>query len=321
MINLMRQLRVYHFSFDVCATEMISFGVQPGAQLRGAIYNALSQHFCSERGFEHIPGHQSRCPVCWLLATEAPDNDRGRDLPRPFILNPPLKEQVIQRGEMFSFGVTLIGDAVKTFPYLIRAVETVGCDGVGRGRGRFSIQAISAVNPLTSETISLLDGKQFTGIPDVPITNDQVKVAATYLPHDRVTLRFLTPLRIGENDRLAREPHLGVLLRRLVDRCQVMVEYFSGNATPADRNVWKMTQEHLGDLGNQAHLIANRTHWLDVHSGSRRRGTTSPIGGLVGSATWTGNLKDVIPWLLWGQSLHVGKSTVKGNGWFLIERQ
>ena len=101
-------LRVYCFTITAVAAERIEFGLQPGAQLRGAIYNALLGHFCSETGFEQTEGHQDRCPVCWLLATENKNNERGRDLPRPFLLQPPLKVSV-EIGDSFQFEMRFIG--------------------------------------------------------------------------------------------------------------------------------------------------------------------------------------------------------------------
>jgi hypothetical protein len=33
---------------------------------------------------------------------------------------------------------------------------------------------------------------------------------------------------------------------------------------------------------------------------------------------WEGDVTRLRPWLLWGQSLHVGKDAVKGNGWYQV---
>jgi hypothetical protein len=44
-----------------------------------------------------------------------------------------------------------------------------------------------------------------------------------------------------------------------------------------------------------------------------------PIGGIVGKATFVGNLGPFRELLVWGELIHVGKSCVKGNGWYVIE--
>ncbi len=322
MLELMEGLRVHHFQIVLRAREVVSFGPQPGAQLRGALYNALSRQFCSETGYEHTPGHQTRCPVCWLLATEDPSGERGRDLPRPLIIEPPLKPGVIKADEIIAFGISLVGNrAFETLPFLIRAVESAGHDGVGIGRGRFSVRAIQVCNPMTGKRVELLNDRTLVNPPNLPVMTTQIEeCAANVLTTDRVRLRFLTPLRIGENKHLAHRPAMGILLRRLVERCQAMVEHYGAGDQPKGRQTWRALQQQLGAVGDGAVLTEDKTRWLDVHSGSRRRGTTSPIGGLLGEATWEGDLKEAIPWLLWGEILHVGKSAVKGNGWFVVER-
>ncbi len=315
----MQGVAVYRFEITARARELMSFGEQPGAQLRGAIYNALSRQFCSETGFEHTPGHQDRCPVCWLLANEDDSNTRGRDLPRPLILEPPLGESVIPAGQTFCFGVKLVGKrAFSAFKFMIRALETAGKNGVGYGRGRFWLEAVRLVQPLTGQDIPLLSQGRLALPPDLPMTHEHITAHAAQLPADRVTLRFLTPLRIGENKQLSHEPNLGILLRRLMERCQAMATYY-GNPSVSESTDWRALYHEISAVGEAARLTQNDTRWLDVHSGSRRRGMTSPIGGLVGAATWAGDLAPALPWLLWGQVLHVGKNTVKGNGWYVIE--
>jgi len=65
---LMQGVTVQHLRFKVRAIETIFFENEPGAALRGALYEALSTNFCSE-AFSELPApahHQDYCPVCWL---------------------------------------------------------------------------------------------------------------------------------------------------------------------------------------------------------------------------------------------------------------
>jgi hypothetical protein len=315
----MEGVSVYQFEITARVRELVSFGAQPGAQLRGALYNALSRQFCSETGFEHTPGHHSRCPVCWLLANENAENERGRDLPRPLILQPPLESTLIPAGQTFRFGVGLVGEkAFGAFKFVIRALEAVGKEGVGFGRGRFWLEAVRIVQPFSGHDVPLLKEGRLSLPPDLPIQQAHIVARVAELPTDQVVLCFLTPLRIGEQSHLVHQPVLGVLLRRLVERCQAMAAHY-GDQAAYDPAMWRGLYQRLGEVGDAARLVRNETRWLDVQSGSRRRGTTSPIGGLVGTAVWEGDLGPALPWLLWGQVLHVGKSTVKGNGWYIVE--
>jgi hypothetical protein len=75
------------------------------------------------------------------------------------------------------------------------------------------------------------------------------------------------------------------------------------------------------DLLSRAERIAvveDKTRWLDVASYSARQGRTMPIGGLLGSITFAGELAPFAPWLLWGMITHVGKDATKGGGWYRL---
>ena len=44
-----------------------------------------------------------------------------------------------------------------------------------------------------------------------------------------------------------------------------------------------------------------------------------PLSGFLGCATFAGDLAPFLELLIWGELIHVGKSCVKGNGWYRIE--
>jgi len=317
--RLMEGLEVYHLRFEVRSLERVQFSGAPGSALRGALYQALSRQFCADVGARHLPDHHAACPVCWLLATEDPNQERGRDLPRPLAIRPPFGATAFESGVDWSFGVVLIGQrALASFPHLVRAVQEMGAGGVGIGRGRFRLLDVHEANPLLDTDRSLVSGRQVAP-PHTPVTVQQVIERVATLPSHMLILHFLTPLRVGEKEHLMRKPDLGVLTRRLLERCQSMaVHYGQPNPLALERENWRSLSLYLSDVAESARLIANETHWEDTWSGSRRTGRMSPVGGLVGTARWEGEIAPLVPWMLWGQSLQVGKSTVKGNGWFMV---
>jgi hypothetical protein len=82
-----------------------------------------------------------------------------------------------------------------------------------------------------------------------------------------------------------------------------------------------LTKNRLLGLSDQVELTANQTRWQEVWSYSARQERRTPIGGLVGRAryraareVWT----ELLPYLLWGSIIHVGKNAVKGDGWYSI---
>ncbi len=75
--------------------------------------------------------------------------------------------------------------------------------------------------------------------------------------------------------------------------------------------------QFLHALATRVQLVESQTRWVEVWSGSTRRGTPSPMSGFVGRAVYAASRevwRPLLPWLVWGQLAQVGKDTVKGNG-------
>ncbi len=319
---LMQGVTVQHLRFRVRATESIFFENEPGAALRGALYEALSKNFCSE-AFGHLTSHhQETCPVCWLLAAEDPDAGRGQNIPRPLTLQPPLEQTHFRAGQVMSFGVSLIGQAQNMLPYIARAVQKMGGIGVGKGRGRFTLIAIDEVHPLLDTERTLMNGRTIKR-PTLQVTPSVIEDVADKLPRHAVTLDLLTPVRLTAHGGLAKQFEPGVFVQRLLERCQSLAEHYA--EYPPDirqptREDWLAAQAELLTEAAGLKIGYDHTEWVEAFSGSRRTGRVSPISGLVGRVRWDGNVSRLLPWLLWGATLHIGKNAVKGSGYYRVVR-
>lgn len=159
----MTEFTATHFRFEVQALTPLAFDEYTGSALRGALVGALQRNFCPARD-QGDPAHQAICPVCWLLHYDATEGDSRR----PYAIEPLLPGSVgrpartgflFEPGERFQFGLTLFGQTVNLFPYLVLAVPQIGAGGIGRKqpdeqgrwqRGRFNLCRIDEVNPLSS---------------------------------------------------------------------------------------------------------------------------------------------------------------------------
>lgn len=316
-------LTAHHLQVQATATAPLELRQHTGASLRGAFFGALWGRFCTN----HAAPTCASCPlvpVCPVSALVAPLRDeapRGRDVPRPFAIRPPVHHaRIFGPGESFTFGLTLFGCGLALFPYIVMALHEMAHHGVGRRvpqnnweRGAFRINEIQAVNPLTgrAQTIQTAGSNQVQ-VPDLPITwADAVQQAAS-MPTDRLTLRFLTPLRLVEQKRLVKTPDLRPLVQRLLERHDGLARECDGTPVAADtRREW---------IAAAAAIVLERTdvYWVDLSSFSSRQRRTTPIGGLVGTATYRGDLRPLLPLLVWGTVIQVGKDTTKGNGVYSI---
>ena len=314
-------LIVHHLRFTLEASTLVHLGPQAGAQIRGALWAALREFACAAPSLAGDPAHSQVCPMCRLVALETANDPRGTTPPRPFAIRPPLTaraidDRVFYPGDRFEVGVNLFGDVASLFPYVCQAFDRMGQIGVGYGRGRFVLETVQAVDPLTGETMDLLHGRRLVSTPGLPVTADSVARAAERLPVDGVTLRFLTPLHLTHGGKQVDRLTFPALIARLLERCQAIEQHYTPNPTP--QPVWRERYLALTRLAEQVRVVEGEMRWATMRSGSRRTDSSNSIGGLVGRARFEGDLAPFREWLLWGQSLHVGKNAVKGNGWYAI---
>jgi hypothetical protein len=315
-------LIVHHLQFTLEAQTFVHLGPQAGGQIRGALWAALRQFACTDPAVRGDPQHSQHCPMCRLMALETAKSARGVNPPRPFAVRPPLTTSVTEdrafySGDTFTIGVNLFGDAADLFPYVCQAFHRMGKIGVGYGRGRFLVQTIRAITPFNDQALDLLDDQRIVAAPGLPVNHEQIRMAAGALPDHAITLHFLTPAQIKHRGQLVDHPHFEALIARLLERCQALEQHYTDQSE--DRQVWRARHLALTEQAQDIRLVEDQTCWVSVQSGSRRTRSRNTIGGIVGRATFKGDLTPFREWLLWGQSLHVGKNIVKGDGWYRVE--
>ena len=325
---------------DVQST--VALNEHQGSAVRGALFHALRNRFCGNREAPECAACPlaATCPVATLVSTLKPGSGRGRDVPRPYTIQPPLPGtggQPVQDGlgrlffhyapgERFQFGLTLYAQALQLFPYVVLAVGEFERGGIGRRvqqsdgrwrRGTLTIQEVWAENPLTGDRQPVMrSGDKMVQVPDVPITHQQVLDLPVPLPGARVALRFLTPTRLTARGHLVKpgQFHFQPFFQRLMERLEALSRDFSTTPLHFD------DPTGLIDLAGQVEVVENRLAWEELRSYSTRRRAESPTSGLMGSvvvksADWS----PFWPWLVWEQFVHVGKDAVKGNGWVVLD--
>lgn len=315
-------LRVHQLEFEAEVVTPIEFGPQAGAQLRGALWEALRDVVVCDDKLAGTPQHSLFCPSCRLIMMESLQSPRGANPPRPFAIRPPLDfddhlRLKLATGQPLRFGVNLYGDAEQLFPYVCQAIYKIGQIGVGYGRGRYILRQAKARNPFTRQEQVILSEGRLRALPGVPITHDDIAAAAQELPKDRITLRWLTPCELTDQQRPARTPHAHILISRLIERIQMLELHYTSQ--PRGHPQWRSLHLRLQDVARTVSITKDSTRWLHVMSGSRRTNGLKPISGIIGEAQYRGELSELLYWLVWGSVLHVGKNVVKGNGWYEID--
>ncbi len=299
--KLIEQLRAGVFKINFRAEETLYLPRYKGSTLRGAFGAALRQIMCATK--------QPDCNTCLLgeqcLYCSTFETSRGnRAVARPYVIEPPLTEKTMYTPEEpFQFGLVLIGPALDHFPYLVIALQAMGENGIGRGRGRMCLENIEAMHPLrlpkqiyesTSNVINTIDD-MFITTPDL-LTEKEYK---------ELGIEFMTPVRLTRQGKLQDEFTFELLVRALLRRFHDLCPWVA---------VPRGVHDELLEQAKQISTSSNSLTWFDWERYSSRQKGRMKLGGLVGKVSLQGELTPFIPLLRWGEVLHVGKNTVFGLG-------
>jgi len=321
----MSSLTVYSFRFYTEVVTPLELDEHSGSALRGSFFEAVWKRFCTNKSAPTCaacPLHTT-CPVSTLVAPLREENVRGQDIPRPYILLPPLDgKQRYERGDTFSFGLTLFGNIIHLLPYIMLSISMLEEGGLGRRvqdqhgiRGRFIVKQVVSYNPFSHEKNTLYEaGKPLIGTPTLVITDNEIQQRAASLSLEQITLNFLTPLRLRDRDRLLKHAEFGPFVHRLLERFDALVTTYGVGESP-----FLTQRQQLVEQASGIRCSADATYWEEVGSYSRRQQRVTPISGLRGRATLVGDMTPFRELLTWGEIIHIGKSCVKGNGWYSIE--
>lgn len=319
---------IYPLLFTTEVTTPLELEDYSGAALRGTIFTAVWRRFCTNKealSCADCPLH-SLCPVSALVAPLREENTRGRDIPRPYIILPPLgTARRYEPGQRLIFGITLFGSIIQLLPYLMLSLADLEANGLGRHlpenhgrRGSFRILRVESYHPLRDERQLLYRaGQPLVQAPAQAVTVDDIAAEAASLPSNALTLDFLTPVRLVDHERLVLRAEFRPFVQRLLERVRTLdAAYGETGSTP-------IAAEDSVDVVALASTITcqkDETRWEEVRSYSNRQQRSMPISGLRGAATFSGDLTAFRELLVWGQLVHVGKSVVKGNGWYTIRK-
>jgi hypothetical protein len=273
---------------EVVAEAVTPISLEPycGSALRGAFFQALWKRFCTNRESPTCSACPlvAACPVASLVAPLRDEAPRGRDIPRPYVISPPYKkEHHYEPGEMLTFRLTLIGNNMKLFPYVIRSFQEMERSGFGHPlpglhghRGRFSVCQVRAYHPFTPEQQVLWEsGSTHPQKPLILVTFADIAERAKQIPTDQITMDFLSPTRLIVDGQLLKSPDFRVLVLRLLGRLeQLFQEYGEHGLTSRDTDGPVFNRDWYDNLGAEARdirLVRDGTHWVDIKSYSARQ--------------------------------------------------
>lgn len=287
-----------------------------GSTLRGGFGSVFKETVCV---VEHRDCARcllrSRCAFPYVFDTPVPeDATRLRKYPaapHPFVFLSPLEEKTLYRpGETLAFDLTLIGKGADFLPYFIYTFERLGEQrGLGKGRGRFSVESVAWLSP-QGEEVLIYDDHTKTLRNSFRLVTVQDLCSELSTLHF-LTLHFVTPTRLVYAEVLTPAPDFHVLIRALLRRLSNLAYFHCGTELNLDFR-------GLITAAEQIETVASDLRWYDWERYSARQDARMKLGGFIGRVTYRGDLHPFLPLLRLGEVVHVGKGTSFGLGKYAI---
>jgi len=309
----LKSFHLSHLRFTLSPRETIRLPrLNKGITLRGAFGSSFRSLVCVHRTLscDKCEMHPS-CPYGYIFSPRVPEESErlrlNRDIPRPFVIKPPLEEkQLFQPGDQLSFDLIIVGKAAKLLPYFLVSFRNLGERGIGVGRGRFEISKVEALDARGQRETIMTEGDPMVKVPEKTLTLSDAPPA----PSGPLRLDFLTPVLLKRENQWA-QPTFGVLMRRLRDRIHSLSYFYCGE-------VLEMDFQSFGEKADQVRSHFECLHWVEETRYSKHRDLRHTLKGWMGRVRYEGEIRDFWPFLWLGQYVHVGKAAVFGQGWYRV---
>ncbi len=311
-------LAVTRLRFTAMLDRPLQVPAHPGALLRSVFGAALRLGACTTG----LP----RCGECPLLRTcaypaifETPPRptqfeQRFSQPPNPYVIEPPPGPTVLLGGEPLIFHMVLAGAvAHRQLPLIVSAWQRALRGGLGQARvpGRLlAVEAVAAWGQ-TRPAFDLSAGRIGASLPPLDLA---AMVATGPARPAGVSLHFDTPLRLQHESKPLAPAQLmpRVFMSHLLRRVNLMLDlHLDIRPAPFDARALLALADGLAWDGSGL-------QWQDQRRYSARQGQELPQGGVLGRWVWTGTVAPLLPWLLLGQWLHVGKGATAGLGGYRV---
>jgi hypothetical protein len=294
------------YRFRTVLEEDTRLPVFKGSAFRGAFGLAFRKVTCAVR--------QKDCQGCILFERclyartfEAKRSGQsGATAPNPYLFEPPRTEETrFAADSKFDFDLALFGTNTEYLPYYILALERMGELGVGKsadgkGHGRFRVRDV------LMHGRSIYDPREQKLSADVQPERLAAETANPSKPGE-LTVSLETPLRIKHQNRLTDDLPFYVLIKAVLRRISSLFSHY-GEGEP------DLDFPGLVNRAKEVKMTASDLRWKEQKRYSGRQGSVMLFGGLVGSATYSGDISEYLPLLDLARKLHVGKQATFGLG-------
>ncbi|MDY6934038.1 MAG: CRISPR system precrRNA processing endoribonuclease RAMP protein Cas6 [Spirochaetota bacterium] len=235
---------------------------------------------------------------------------RNENIPRPYVIKPPLERKTLYlKDELIKYEMVIFGRAIDFLPYILITLKSAAQNGLGKNRGRAYLERIHQKNPVTGNVHELFSSENDMVYPrDIFFTENDFKT----MDVDRVRLNFKTPAVIKDRGKFIQTPAFDTLIKRIRDRFSALSWFYEGIEPDIDFKNFTVEAEKVK-------TVRADVAYMQTYRRTRNPSAKQNMSGFVGSLIYQGPISQYMPYLLFGQYMHVGKAAVFGNGWYEAE--
>ncbi|ARU61767.1 hypothetical protein CBW65_12575 [Tumebacillus avium] len=257
---------------------------------------------------------QDSCPYIYVFETQPPTNSKVspkfESVPRPYVICTEFDgKRFYKPNETVDFELLIFGDAFSYVPFFIHSFEVLGKKGIGKERKPYSLHRVEVIDLSNGTSYLVYEGTQKQiRHREVIFTGKELLSRAEKIKETAVTVTFDTPLRMKYQGNYTADPQFHLLIRNALRRVTSLL-YFHHGGQEISLDVPELIRK-----AEQVQLVKSTARWVDWERYSARQDTKMSFGGIMGEATYEGELSEFVPWLLAAEALGIGKQTVFGLG-------
>ena len=288
-----------HISLEHPGTRLPSHALFGIRQLFPAAFRRAAGCLAGDNSCSGGPGCPCRAIFDQNLATDPSALRRYQKPPLPFAFRLPLLPEKAGKGSLVELSLVIVGDAISHLDHFLKGIALL-FETPGRLDQWRAVRFEAAAGDGSRIPIPSTGGcGEFANLP--VLSFDEL-FSRSCSPCSRVTVEFLTPLRLLHKGAPLREPGFSAIAGGLFRRISSLAYYY-GKEELAHDFKW------LAERSREISCSRTGFSWINRGSG---------VQGIEGSATFCGDLTDFIPFLQLGSRLNIGKGATYGMGSFTL---
>lgn len=314
-------MNIATFHLTVRQQDTLQLREQPGSMLRGAFGHALRELACITDlpDCKQCPLNQT-CQYTRIFETQLiQTHQNSQQSSNPYIIKLPNSQiRIIHATQTWTFGVTLLGQAIDNYALVLKAWQQAIELGFDNGSHRACGELIRVSNQ--TQTVFVANSSEH----QLNIANEQIRRIVNIDPIEdlsKVTLHFLSPFRVQHQGKVAFSPNQFEpknLLISLFNRIKQCNEQH--DPSHQWQSIYTNFAEYLADIERITMDVDVSS--VKVRRNSSRQNRKIELFGLIGDISLTADtdtLNRLLPLLWLGQYLHVGKNTTLGLGQYQLQ--